>query len=381
MVTGSVFHIEARKFLLHSLFDKASRVVPSKEIMPVLRNFQVDAANGRLRVAATDLELSVISTTEMVYIAQPGRIVLPARKMLDIVVTAVGDDMIIDVVNGIATVLCGRARWTLKLASGEDYPPLPEIAEINLYDIDRGRFLGALNAVRYAASTDVTRANLAMIDVTNGRMTATDGARFQQAELGEEFPLSLQIPISAVDDLLRMLRDTDLAVISVGESENHIVFRVGADVFVANKLMAQFPNVQAQLLGPALRNTDELFVDREDILAVIKRVRINADTETSAIVLQLHTDEVMVRSRDKYGNACEEVLSAGWKFADRTLVMNHKFLTDMITMYDGRTCRLVLGEDATKTKRSPIMLRDEQTGTTGVIQQMRADWVMSGEGK
>lgn len=372
-MTDPTFRIECRKYLLHALFEKAANVIPTKEVIPILRNFQVEAKDGRLRIVASDLELSIICTTTMVKIINEGRVVVPGRRILDIVRTAGGDDMVVEVVDGVASVSCGRAHWSLKLDTDKDYPPLPEEGDVNLYEIDRSRLVDGLSSVRYAA--DPTRPVFAMIDLTDGKFSASDGSRFQQAQLGEDFPLSIQIPISAVEDLLKILKTLDLKTIQIGESENHLIFRTGTDTFIANKLMAQFPDVESKFLKPAMANTDELHVDREDFLAAIRRVRINADQDSSAVMLRLNQDSLTIVAQDKGGNTSTEDLDAGWKLPSRDLVVNHRFLTDMLNMYDGRVCKFYLGPDA-KTKKTPLMLRDTTTGMIGLVQQMRSDFVM-----
>lgn len=367
--------LETKKFVFQALFEKASSVVPSKDIMPVLKNFQLEALEDRVRVVATDLELSVISSTEMVRTEQVGTAVFPAKKMLDIIREAEDGDMLIDVSDGQAHIRVGRASWTLRLQSGADYPALPDIKSVELHPVDRVKFLGAIQSVRRAAAKDTTRPSLMMIDVADGKMTACDGVRFQQALLGDDFPMDMQLPIGAVDDLVKLLRTTDLEKVGIGESEYHLVFRVGSDVFIANKLMAQFPNVEELLLRPALQNKDRLLVDRGDLDAAVRRVRINADPETSAIVLELGNDSVTVLARDKFGNEATEAIEASWAGKERKVVVNHSFLADMLSMYDGKSCTFLLGED-TKSRKSPVMLRDEDTQTIGIINQMRQDWVL-----
>jgi hypothetical protein len=46
----------------------------------------------------------------------------------------------------------------------------------------------------------------------------------------------------------------------------------------------------------------------------------------------------------------------------------------MINTYADTTCSFRLGDD-TKTRRAPILLRNDTTGDVGVLQQMNADWV------
>lgn len=370
----SGLHVELKKYVFQALLEKAAAVVPSKDIMPVLKNFQLEVRDGSIRLAATDLEVSVIASTDLVDATKPGVAILPAKKMLDILRESEDSELVISVRDSAAAVSVGRATWTLRLHKASDYPKLPNVDAVELHQVNRVKFLNAVQSVQHAAAKDATRPSLMMIDITDGKMTACDGVRFQQASLGNDFPLSMQLPIAAVGDLVKLLRTTDLDNIAIGESEFHLVFQVGLDVLIVNKLMTEFPNVEELLLRPALSNRSRLLVDRSDLDAAVKRVRINADPETSAIVLEISSGKVTVSSKDKYGNASHETIEASWDGNERSIVVNHLFLIDMLAMHDSRSCKFLLGED-TKSRKSPVMLRDDDAQTIGIINQMRQDWV------
>lgn len=369
------FRLEVKRFVLLALLDKAASVIPSREIVPVLKNFQFTVTPSSLRVVATDLELAVISETSLVAANTSAVGMLPAAKMLEIVRECADGDVVLDVANGVATIQAGSAQWTLRTPQGDDYPELPDLSEVTFHTVERVPFLGGVQAVRYAASTDTVRPSLMMIDVSNARFTACDGVRFQQARLGQDLPLSIQLPIGAVDDLVKLLRSSDADDIRVGEADHHLVFRVGTDVFIASKLMVDFPDVEALLLQPALENTEHLVCDRQNLMDAVKRARINADSETSTMVLRLTNNTITVTTRDKFGNACQDHIVASWGDAPRDVVVNHKYLTDMLGMYSARLCHFWFGPD-TKTKKSPVLLKDPETETVGLIQQMRAEWLV-----
>lgn len=363
---------ETKKFVLQSALDKASAVLPSKDLLPVLKNFQVEAQPGKLRIVATDLELSVIAETEMVSVARPGTAVFPGKRLLDLIKEAQDGDVIIDVQSGQAHISIGRTTWDLMLMDGSEYPPLPDLTDLELHSIDRAEFLGALGSVRYAAATDTVRPSLMMINIADGKMRAADGARFQQAELN--FPLDLDIPIGAVDDLSKLLRTTEQKFFELAETENHLIFRVAADTFIANKLTAVFPDVEGLLLKPALGNNEQLNVDRQDLIQAIKRVRVTADQETSAVILSLESNQIAVRSQDKYKNHAEEIIDCKWANDPRDVALNHQHLLDMLNMTDAASCHFFLGPD-TKTRKSPLMLKDEEAGLIGILNQIRIEFL------
>lgn len=374
----TVCHFTVKSFVLKVLLDKAATVVPTHDVMPVLKCVRLEVHPERLRLVATDLELSILATTTLISVHTPGVVVFPARRLLDILKSADDGDVTIKVTGTTATITIGRACWTLRLPGGEDYPPMPQITEAGITHVERAEFTTALLAVRYAACRDPNRASLNMIEISGGNMTACDGSRFQQARIAD-FPVDLRIPIGAVDDLLRLLKLGDQDTIGVGQSDHHLIFSFGPDLFIANKIAAAFPDLEAMLLRPAQDNKHPLTVDRTELLRAIKRVRITADAESSAIALMVGAGsggapvELIVSARDKFGNASSEPLEAGWAGPARTIVVNHGYLTDLITAAGTDTLTFRLGAD-TKTRKSAVLL-DDGAGRVGVVQQMLSDWV------
>lgn len=367
-----VLNFEIKKFVLQVLLEKAITVVPVRDVMPVLKCFQFQLDRQRLRVVASDLEMSLIASTPMVSVTTPGIAVFPAKKLLEVVKTAQDADAHIRVKGSTARISIGRAAWTLQLPGGHDYPAMPAITEAEFTTVGRRPLLDAIHAVRYAASRDPSRSNLNIIDVRDGKLTACDGSRIQQIQI-PTFTSNLRIPMSAVDDLMRLLKISELETIDVGQSSDKLIFRFGSDVFIVNKFEAQFPDMEAQMLRPALENRHTLECDRAELTDAIRRVRINADVESSAIALDFDDAEITISAKDKYGNTATETIDATWNGRGKRLVMlNHKFLTDMIAMYGEDKLTFRLGDD-TKTRRTPLLLASSKG--VGVCQQMMSDWM------
>ncbi len=360
--------------MLDGLFDKAIAAVPRQDLLPVLKNFRLEADDNSLRVTATDLELSILVTTNAVTVKTPGVIVLPAKKMMAILQQTPDGLMTIDVEeDNTAQISHSGTIWRLRLPKGDDYPLLPDMSVAQLHEINREQFIDGLVGVRNAAATDSVRPSLLMIDISEGKFTACDGVRFQQVRYAD-FPLDMRVPINAVDDLLRLLRIHTETTIRAGSSDNHLVFEVGSDVFLLRQLTTNFAPVEELLLRPAMTNKDKLSVNRTSLLSAVKRVRITADAEISGVTMDLAENEITVSARDSLGNVSWEAVPSQWSGKERQVTVNHQYLTDLLNMYSGPVCDFYFGPD-TKTRKSAVLLRDDRAGTFGVIAQMRKAWI------
>ena len=320
-----------------------------------------------MEVAATDLELSVIASTTDIEVERPGIAVFPGKELRDVVKTLPdAAEVFIEVDELKAKVKSARASWEFRLHKSTTYPALPTDAE-TFYEVPRDTFVSAVERVRNSASHDAVHPSLGMVSVKGGKMRAADGSRAAQVPV-EGVP-DLQIPIGAVDDLLRMLRLTAADTFEVATTENHIVFKIGDDRFIATRLAATFPDIDKALLKPALTNSDELEVDRDALLTALRRVSVTADAETNAVRLSVTKKTVSVRTKDKTGNTAEEVVDAIWKGSKtRAVAVNLTHLKDLVAMNTGQNVTLFFGEGS-KTSPAPLLLREDTS--IGVLNQIR----------
>ncbi len=367
--TGPGLSFATQKHVLQALAEKAFTVIPTRDSVPVLKNFMFVVTQDSLLIASSDQESSMVCSTNMITTNRVGSAVFPAKRMMELLRAAEEAPAQVKVLGAKAHITIGQASWRLQLQSGYDYPSMPDLEEVTWWSLDREALLRTLGAVRYAVSKNSERIALTMVDVSGDRLTACDGVRFQQAGLGVDFPLSIQIPVRAADDLVKLLKGFDRESILVAELPHHLAFRLGTNTFIVSKLAAQFPDMENVLLRPALENRLRLEVDKEGLIEAIKRVRVSADLETSAVQLRLAGDSLTVVSADKVGNTAEETLDASWTHEERELTVHHGFLLEMLRSQPGERCVVLLGRD-TATRKSPLLIRDEEHDMTGVLQQM-----------
>jgi len=88
-----------RGALLEAL-NVASVVVQARTPKPVLQCVKLTAADDRLTICATDMEVAIRYSDNQVQIEQPGETLVPADKFRDIVRESVDDTLSIEVGRG-----------------------------------------------------------------------------------------------------------------------------------------------------------------------------------------------------------------------------------------------------------------------------------------
>ena len=185
----------------------------------------------------------------------------------------------------------------------------------------------------------------------------------------------MEVPIEAAFDLMRLLQFTDVENVYVAQNVDNLVFRIGAETYIASKLRVDFPDIDGFLIEPTLANNRQMTCDREQLLSAVQRVSITADAESNAIKLTLEDNTLQIWSRDAIGNMSEESIVCDWKPSKGKLgcVVNHKFLADLLKSITDHTCYFFFGED-TASNKARVLCRDEEGVQLGIISQMRVNW-------
>ncbi len=368
-MTGPSF--TTKRFTFEGLLAKAISVVPTKDLMPVLKNFLVKVEEGKLTVVATDIELTVVAETSVVDVKETGTVYLRAKALMSIVKEAEEGDLVFTTTDKGVTISVGRASWTLQTMDGDDYPEIPDVASIELHTVNREKFVKGISAVKVAASQDPNRVSFMLVAVSkDGRFRASDAVRLHQIETEEAVGFDFELPSRSVDDLLRMLRSTDLKTIDVGENDEILLFRIGNENLIISKADVTMPDIDSLILKPALANDEEMWVGREELISAIRRVRVTADDTTNAVMLHLKDDVLTVSAQDGFNNVSSETLDVKWGYSERTAVVNHSHFMDLLRSTPANSVQILFGPDQ-KNRPFPVYLKDEENGISAIISQLR----------
>jgi DNA polymerase III sliding clamp (beta) subunit (PCNA family) len=373
---------------LAQLADWAVTAVPSgTPTLPVNGCFRVDVEPERITVAATDQQLTVFATTQVVEVKNAGTVFLPAKRLRELLAAAPEGDVTIAVKGLAAKVTAGSASWALRLFPAGGYLGLPDLSGAEFAEVGREGLLKALQAVRHAVGKDLGRPSYTQVRIaqSGGCMAAmaADSSQFARARL-PGFPFPLSIPLTVLDDLTKLLAKGQDDQVEVAETDTLVVFRVGYVTLAAARSGSEFPD-PAVLLRPVADDDRRLVVDKADLVGALRRVRVNADQNTSAVALLASGEggrqSLTVLARDKDGNSAQDTIPvADWSQAgpggqreavagDQQMVVNAVFLGAMLAAHPSAACQFLIGRDRGPS-RAAVLLEDDAAGIVSTCTQM-----------
>lgn len=370
------FTIKARRQILHTLAGEAGLAVSNSDTRPVLKCFQVRVQDGTLRLAATNMEVTILAESTALVHSGDALAYIPAKPLLAILSEAPEGDITIKVRKNQAAITSEKgASWSLVLPAGDQFPPIPDVDLASTQPADRGKFLAALKMVKGTVSRDTSRPAFMQVDLSevDGTMfmTSSDAGRLTRVRL-EKFPVPMGVPAGGMELLIKVLGNTTVDTISAAVLDRFLLFSTGPTTVLINKFGAKFGEVEKLLVQPATENTLKLTMDREDLISAIRRVRINANPDTNALAMLVRPGQVVLEAKNKKDTAKETVL-AGWPDSNGELLLlvNASSLLGMLAVHPSNACVFYLAQQVGQ-RRCLVLLADDEAGVTSIITQMNA---------
>jgi DNA polymerase III subunit beta len=310
-------------------------VVERRQTLPVLANLLVHVENGHLSMTGTDLEVEMVSRTE-VDDAQNGETTIPARKLFEII-RALPDGCKITITQSgdKVTVQAGRSRFSLSTLPSRDFPAVEDldlverirVSEASLKElIERTAFAMAQQDVRYYLNGllfDLREESL--------RCVATDGHRLALCEAvlpeGAQTRKQIIVPRKGVLELQRLLEGGDREVeLEVGR--NHVRMRRSDVTFTSKLIDGRFPDYEAVI---PIGADKELKLDREALRAALQRAAILSNEKYRGVKLEISVNQLRIIATNPESEEAQEELEAETKIDSLSIGFNVTYLLDALS--------------------------------------------------
>ncbi|MFQ5987750.1 MAG: DNA polymerase III subunit beta [Dehalococcoidia bacterium] len=341
------------------------RAVATRTTLPITNNVLLATDEGRLRLAATNLEIA-ISCWLGAKVEEEGAITIPARLLTDFVNSLPNErvDMTLSPRTRTLELKCARSEGRINGVEAEEFPPIPSIGEGITTKIDAEALRLAITQVAFAAATEETRPVLTGVhsEFDGDRLTlaAADGFRLAVHKAPLAVPVAERteviIPARAFSELHRLLTDEEEPIeVTINPQRSQVLFRLKDVEMVSQLIQGAFPNY-TQLIPQSYVTRAEMSLSE---LAKATRTASIFAREGSAIVRllivpgeELAPGMVVLSARaEEVGDNVGEV-DATVEGEEARIAFNSKYLSDVLGVL--RQDRVVL---ETTSPSSPGVIR------------------------
>jgi DNA polymerase III subunit beta len=328
-----------RGALLDAL-NVAGTVVASRTPKPVLLCVKLTAADDRLTVAATDLEVAIRYADSQVQIEQAGEALLPADKLRDIVRESVDDTLAIEVAGDNAHIRGQDSHFKIFTQSVSEFPPVPDFDGEADVEIPGGALKQLIGQTIFAAARESTRyAFNGVLFVAKGKkinLVSTDGRRLAQArgdlstdKLPKDGAKAI-VPAKAMTLIDKLIEDPEEPV-GFQLRENQIIFHTSSATLTSNLVEGQFPPYDDVIP----KDTDKkMSAATADFLSAIRRAALLTTEESKGVRLQFNKKGLVLTSRSPEAGEATVTFPCKYEGADVEIGFNPNFVTDALRVVD-----------------------------------------------
>ena len=366
---------------LQKALDVIANVVPAKTTLPILTCILMEAKKGRLHLSATNLDISITTSTDKVEIKDEGKVAIPANKFVPFV-RSLRSGMVSLAQSGQQIRLdSGKAKLTDNTMNVEEYPALKVLEEKNGLDIEAALLIDMVNETSYSVSRDETRPALMGIlwEIRKKSLTlvATDAHRLARSRRDMQWEVAgdkdMIVDTAGLRQLPRIVgafKDEEEASgnVTMYIGDNQLSFRAGPTILHARLLEGPFPDYNAVIPKD---NDKDLTVDKADFAQAIRRVSITADRITSQIRLGVETGRMELTAKGTEGSQSEDEIAVAYEGDAMEIGFNYSYLQDILKNIKAETVILSMRDSQSAALIKPVTEDGQETGLLCLLMPLR----------
>ncbi len=328
---------------LEKLLSKIIPAVPTRTPMPILENFLFEVKDGQLTVYATDLEISLKSSLNVVT-EENIKLVVPARLLNDIVRTLKETTIHFKFSgNKKLNLITDNGKYSLSYLDPEEYPEIPTITadnnnkEINEVSISGLDLRQAFEKSAFAMSKEEMRpammGTLFEFNEDGLRLVTTDGHRLVnllKKNIKANFNQQYVIPERAVSVLMKVLDEKE---VKIHLTKTYVSFKL-SDIELITRLIAQkYPDYSSVI---PLENEYLMKVNTRDVHESIKRMMLFSTSSTRRVKFSIKKDNLDISAEDlDIGASGEEKVSCSYNGEELEIGFNSAYVNDILNHLAG----------------------------------------------
>jgi DNA polymerase-3 subunit beta len=341
---------------LNLALGNVSRFVSSKSQLPILNNILLSTDQGRLKLSATNLELS-INYWIGAKIDQEGSITIPSKEITEFVSYLPSGKLDLSLKeNNLLTLTSEKTESNFTTIPALDFPEFPSINPDTAFEIDLDVLSQTISQIAFSAALDDSRPVLTAIlcQFSNDNLTlvATDGFRLSfkkiklinSLNLKTDKAITFLIPAKSLIEVTKLAKNNKKIKIGLTSDEHQVVFVLDDVELVSRLIEGDYPDYQKII--PDSYNT-KVFINRDELLQSVKIASVFAKESANVVRINIKSDNLELSANAPQIGQNKASVDAKIEGENMEIAFNYKFLTDFLNICKSPEILIELNENLT----------------------------------
>ncbi len=336
---------------LMSHLSAISRVLVSKNSMPILENFLFEFSDNQLKVTASDGDTTMITTIAISEVDGDGRFVVPAKTLLD-PLKEMPQQMLSFQINpdNLETyVYYANGKYNFIAGCADEYPTLRSMsAETNTFTMPAPALLNGIVSTIFAVADDELRPvmNGIYIDVTPESciFVASDSkklVRLINTSVKSGFSASFILPKKPAN-LLKSIISKDMADAEIQFDNKSARVHIGDYTVICSLIEGKYPRYEAVI---PKNNTNCMIIDRQECINTLRRISVFASQATNQVKFELDKDQLTISAADvDYSISGVEKITCSYDSVPMQIGFRANFLIEILNTMPSSEVEFRMGE-------------------------------------
>ena len=347
---------------LSSHLQVISRVIASKNTIPILDCFLFELHGNLLKITAADSETRMITSVEVHEVEGEGVFAIPSKNLLDSLKELPDQPITFDIDDTTLEmyIYYENGKYNFIGQSGDEYPqPKPLKDTANEIEISAENLLSGISRTLFATAEDELRPvmNGILFDISENDTTfvASDGhklVRFRNFSVKGNTKSTFILPKKPAN-LLKTVLPKETGGVTIGFDENNTYITMEHVIIISRLIEGRYPNYNGVIPKD---NPFRITVDRLLFVNALKRVSVFSNPASSLIKLQLSPNSIFISAQDiDYSTSAEETVACVYEGEEISIGFKGTFLIEILNNIPSSEIEIQLADPS----RAGLMLPAE----------------------
>jgi len=323
---------------LLSRLQSISKVIASKNTLPILDSFLFNLAGNNLTITASDSETRLVTSVEVMNAQGSGLFAVSAKILLDPLKELPEQPLQFDINDDNLEIFIyfQNGKYNFIGQKGDTYPQQKPLGENAIsINVDAQKLLNGLGRSLFATADDELRPvmNGVYFDVSADNLTfvASDGHKLvllKYLSNHSEEKAAFILPKKPAN-LLRVVLPKEQGTVSVKFDDNNAYFTCANFEMICRLIEGRYPNYNSVIPQD---NPYLITIDRVSFLAALKRVSVFSNASSSLVKLHLKDNQMVISAQDiDFSTSAEEIITCQYNGEELSIGFKATYLIDILS--------------------------------------------------